>query len=201
MSFKNYDFNGEVKALLKDYGSPSAAESAMEDMLEGCPYETSVLLPGKLYVFKYAEKTDKLCDTNPIVFSLGPKEKDSEVYYGLDLHYIPFAIRLQVVSYIYNSFSNIIDAEIGRFPDVLDAPRQNYIRECVISNMKNLARNVSLMPAIHKYRVDCIQNCKLVNYNKVHWLVMSDSDRFKNGSIADAQKMFIEKFGKPKKRI
>lgn len=194
MSFRNYDFDGEVKALLKDYGSPSAIEAGMEDMLERCPYENTFLFQGKLYVFKYTEKTDKLTDTRPVVISLGPTEKDETVYYCLDMRYIPMKIRIQVVRYVYNSFSNVIDAEIGKFPDPLDAGRQNYIKWCVISNMKNLARNVSLMPAIHKYKVDCIQNCRLVNYNKVHWLVFCDSDRFKNGSIADAQRSFMEKF-------
>lgn len=192
MSFKNYNFTYELNALYNIYKTKSAIEKNTNEILLEHPYEDRFLYRGKPYVFSYVDKTKELYDMNPYVISLGPTQGNEHIYYCLNLHYIPYKIRVSVVNYIYNSFSNTIDNEIGKFPYACDSKNQASVNECTISSIKNLARQFSLMQAIHKYDIRNIQNCRCINYNKIHYLVCSDLNTFANGTINDAQKLFFD---------
>lgn len=192
MSFKNYIFLDELNALYTMYKTKSAIERNLNEILSEHPYEDRYLYRGKPYVFSNIEKSKELYDANPYVISLGPTKNNEHLYYCLNLHYIPYKIRVSVVNYIYNSFSNTIDAEIGKYPYVEDSKKQASVSECTISGVKNLARQFSLMQAIHKYDIKNIQNCKCINYNKIHWMVCSDANTFANGTINDAQRLFFD---------
>lgn len=192
MSFKNYDFYGEVEAAEKLCGGRRNAENFFEKELKNYPDENRILYNGKLYVFEYRENTGKLYDTNPYVISLGPAKADPSVFYCLDLHFIPYKIRLQVVSLIYNAYSTTIDTEIEKHPSVEEGRLQNYLPSLTQGSIKNLARKTNIMGAVHKYVIENIKNCKCVNYNKVHYMVCSEKNRFENGTIADAQEFFMK---------
>ena len=192
MSFKNYNFYDELNTTIKLYnGNPANVEKMFEDSLKLYPNETRYLYNGKLYVFDYTEDTQKLYDTNPYVISLGPTKSDDTTYYCLNLHYIPYKIRLQIVSLIYNAYSATIDKEIEKHPSVEEGLLQNHLTSLTQGSIKNLARKTNLMGAVHKYKMDGIRNCKCVNYNKVHLMVCSEKNKFANGSIMDAQDMFL----------
>lgn len=192
MSFKNYNFYGELEVAKKLCGGLQNTENFFEQELKNYPNENQVLYNGKLYVFEYREDTKKLYDTNPYVISLGPTKTVPSVFYCLNLHYIPYKIRLQVVSLVYNAYSTAIDTEIKKHPAVSEGCLQDYLPSLTQGSIKNLARKTNIMGAVHKYGIENIKNCKCVNYNKVHFMVCSEKNKFANGSIADAQELFLK---------
>lgn len=196
MSFRNYDFKEELDSAIGLHGSVKSAGKAFRALVSGMPPENRVLYNGKLYVFKYKEDTKKLYDANPHVISLGFTGSDKSVYYCIDLKYVPYKIRVQMISLIYDAYMGAIDAAIGKYPATEDALLQDWLPGLTQGGVKNLARKTNIIGAVHRYRADCISDCRCVNYNLAHLMACSEENTFENGDIAGAQELFMKAFSK-----
>ena len=45
---------------------------------------------------------------------------------------------------------------------------------------------------MHTYSLQYISDCRCVNWNKIHYMLISEDDWFTNGTIKEAQAKFIE---------
>lgn len=174
------------------------------DILKSCPIEQKFLFPGKLYVFNYFPKfknkeTKPVFDAKPYIMSLGPNKDDNTHFYGINMHIIPYNIRLQIFEFIYKTFSFDIDKEIKKYPNVSDSVKQNYLKQMNTDLISEPVFNVDLRPCIHRYNLKYIKNCKIINYNLLHYMLQSESNYFQNGSIADVQKLFMKRMLKNRK--
>lgn len=194
MPFKVYNIRDAYNAEVAKYGTEKKAYENFIQNLSSHTFANWGMYPGKPYVFQYFEKTKKLYDTNPHIISLGPTKANNEVYYGINLHYIPIQMRLQIVELVYNAFGNTVYGEIEKHPLPQDAKKQTQIGQCVMGNMKNLANRFNIMTAIHKYDIGLVKNCVELNYNEIHLMCLSNENTFNNGTIVDAQKEFLKNF-------
>lgn len=195
---KIYDIHEKIKETLLGTKKPNIVFDT--EILKNCPDETKFLYPGKLYVFDYIrlEPPKKLYDQRPFVMSLGPKKDNNKFFYAINMHHIPYKIRLQIFEFLYDKFYNIIEKEILNNPNPKDAEKQKYIEYINTDLISNSPFNVNIKPCIKKYDIKLIRKCKLVNYNLIHYMLQSDDNYFENGSIQDAQKEFTENMMKSK---
>lgn len=190
-----YDIQEKIKESLNITRNPALYFE--NNILKECPDETVCLFPGKLYVFDYHMKdTKKLYDTHPYVMSLGPDKEIRTTFYAINMHHMPYSIRLQFFTYVYKQMSSMIDKEIENNVGIEDAKNQNFILAINSENMLKIP--FVLKPAINKYKIENISDCKLVNYNLIHYMLQSDENFFKNGTIQDAQAKYMEAVLKPK---
>lgn len=166
------------------------------ELLIQCPVERRFLLPGKLYVFKYKTDKKKIYDGKPYIMSLGQDKEKPYLFYGIDMHHMPYQIRLQFFIYIYDIFYDIIYKESNNFPLVEDAVKQASLPQMTGDNVSHMRFN--LKPSIHRYSIEHMSDCKLINYNLIHYMLQDETDYFKNGSIVQAQNEFLTANAKSK---
>lgn len=185
-----YDIEAKIKESLKQFTDPAGHFET--DILPECPYERRFLFPGKLYVFKYkpAKEPKKPYDAKPYIMSLGPDKEKPGYFYGMDMHHMPYRVRVQFFVYVYKMFEPEIQREIAERPDVSDVQKQKYITAVTSENIVNVPFN--LKPSIHRYNIMYMSECRTVNYNLVHLMLQDDVNRFKNGTIAEAQEEFMK---------
>lgn len=187
-----YDIETSVDQLKRSRGGLNKANYDFLKSLEEMPVENSVLYPAKLYVFNYNSNSNDLYDTKPFIMSLGMSKKHKGKFFGIDMHWIPFPIRLQIFRYIYDIFAAKIQDGIANFPNDEDTPQQPFIIELGTEFVKKSPFNINIKSCMHSYSLEFISDCRCVNWNKIHYMLISDDDWFKNGTIKDAQEKFIE---------
>lgn len=199
---KNYSIRESVEKLFKEYKNPQMIGAVLwKDIQANYPPNKGILLPGKLYVLGYKKESKKLYDMRPYILCFGACDNaDPTIVYGLAWHYIPQNIRWRLGEYIFEMFAGKISAEIGKYPDIADAPKQDYIKDCIKETVVPALKRVNLTGAIHKYDMKNMTYCYAINYNRFHWILCDESNTFANGTIADAQKSFLEKMARPTKK-
>lgn len=187
---KTSEFKAEVRLLLEEHGSIKGVQNYFIKEADEFPVEKKMLYPGKLYVFNYMTDKKQLFDTFPFIISLGPSKKSAEKFYGLDLRYIPFNMRVDVMANIYNQFESVIDKEIEQYYDSSSSLLQQYIPELSTDNINQIA-GLDLKTAVHSYDIHKISNLRCVNYRMAFAMCYCDENWFENGSIKDAQQKFL----------
>ena len=194
-----YDINTSVDNLIKSKRGINGVNVEFARKIKTLPVENRMLYPGKLYVMDYITDSKALYDTKPYIMSLGQAKEDKKKFYGIDMHWIPFKIRLQIFGYIYDISKNKIQKGIAEFPNEMDTPKQPFLIEITTDLIDKSPFNVNLSACMHAYYLDKIADCRCVNWNLIHYMLMSDDDTFANGTIKDAQEMFIKEMTKKKK--
>jgi len=187
-----YDIDTSVEQLQRGRGGVKRANYDFLENLKTMPVEKSILYPAKLYVFDYNSDSEKMYDTKPFIMSLGQSKKQKDKFFGIDMHWIPFPIRLQIFRYIYDIFADTIQGGIGKFPNDEDSLEQPFIIELGTEFIKKSPFNMNITSCMHAYSLQYISDCRCVNWNKIHYMLISEDDWFTNGTIKDAQAKFIE---------
>lgn len=185
---KVYDLLDKIKESKQQSSNP--VNYFNNYILNDCPFERQYLFPGKFYIFKYKPQTKNIYDSKPYIMSLGFEQNHPNLIYGINMHHMPYKIRVQFFDYVYNFFRSILEKEIYNYPNPGDAVFQKYITEITADNMLNVPFNIK--PSINKYDMQYMSNCRLINYNLLHYIIQSDEDYFVNGTISDAQKKFLK---------
>ena len=81
----------------------------------------------------------------------------------------------------------------------MDSIKQPFLIEITTDLVKKSPFNVNISSCMHAYYIDKIADCRCVNWNMIHYMLLSDEDMFSNGTIKDAQEMFIEEMIKKQK--
>ncbi len=194
-----YDIKKAIDDSIKENKGINGVNAEFAEKLETLPIENRMLYPGKLYVMDYFTESKKLYDTKPYIMSLGPAKDVKGKFYGIDMHWIPYKIRLQIFGYIYDISKAQIQKAIAEFPDEMDSIKQPFLIEITTDLVKKSPFNVNISSCMHAYYIDKIADCRCVNWNMIHYMLLSDEDTFSNGTIKDAQEMFIEEMTKKQK--
>lgn len=166
-------------------------------IIPDCPFERKDIKPGKLYVFKYfPEKKKNIYDSYPFIMALGPDKTKRNLFYGIDMHHMPYEMRLQIFEYIYDVFSYEIDKNIEKYNELKDSGKQDAIKEINTDLISKSPFNVDISPSIHRYDMKYVADCRLLNYSLLPYMLLSEDDYFVNGSIRQAQEEFIKKCNK-----
>jgi len=106
---------------------------------------------GKMYRFTYDATTEglKYFDKNPLIISLGKsKFKNSVCETGLNLNLLPYNVKINFLSKLYNSYETFIDREItgpninnARNQKALSFTRDNIMRVIKYYNAGYAVRN------------------------------------------------------------
>lgn len=187
-----YDIDASLEQLQRGRGGVKRANLDFLESVETMPVEKSILYPAKLYVFDYHSDSNAMYDTKPFIMSLGQSKKQKDKFFGIDMHWIPFSIRLQIFRYIYDIFASKIQDGIGKFPNDDDSLEQPFIIELGTEFIKKSPFNMNITSCMHTYSLQYISECRCVNWNKIHYMLISEDDWFTNGTIKEAQAKFIE---------
>jgi len=143
---------------------------------------------GKLYFFQYFTPDEPWYDTNPIVLGLGPSDNNNEL--GINLHYMPFKVRVQLLNKIWTSFSGTIKKQING-PNSGKPVNQSALPGFNWNNLKAAyGPNFNLEHCIKQYRLDRMRSMKILGYENWYIATTNDVDRFHNISIGAVQSMY-----------
>lgn len=188
-----YSIEDKIKEVLYQYTTTAKTSLAFSDILKDCPFVRQDIRPGKLYVFDYFPPSvkKKMIDTRPYVMSLGPDREKPNLFYGIDMHHIPYKMRVQIFEFIYNMFRFDIEKEIENWPGVKDSLKQKPLSKMNTDIITKSPFNVNISPCIKRYDIDYVSNCYAVNYNLIHYMLLSEENYFLTGSIKEAQAEFL----------
>lgn len=190
----------KIKEIVSEYGTAEKASiHFLTETLRKCPFERMYILPGKLYAFRYFQQTKKKAyDTFPFIMALGPDKTNAKMFYGIDMHHIPYDMRLQIFGFIYEKFEREIRKNIEKYTELKDSPKQDCIKEISTQLISESPFNIDISPSIHRYNMKYVSDCRVINYKMLPFMLLSDDDYFANGSIRQAQEEFMEKCGNRK---
>jgi len=188
-----YSIGDKIKEVLYQCTTAAKVSLAFSDILKECPLVMQDIRPGKLYVFNYFPPSakKKMIDTRPYIMSLGPDKEKSNLFYGIDMHHIPYKMRAQIFEFIYKMFSFDIEKEITDWPAVADSTKQKPLFKMNTDIITKSPFNVNISPCIKRYNLEFVTQCCCVNYNLIHYMLLSDDNYFMNGTIKNAQEEFI----------
>jgi len=189
-----YSIDDKIKETLQQYSTMSKASVAFYEILKNCPIITQDIKPGKLYVFNYflPPTSKKLVDTRPYIMSLGQDKEKPHLFYGIDMHHIPYKMRIQIFKFIYDMFAFDIEQEIADWPEVGDSVKQKSLSKMNTDIITKSPFNVNISPCIKRYNLKFVTQCYCVNYNLIHYMLLSDDNYFANGDIKKAQETFLK---------
>ena len=191
-----YSIEGKIKETLQQHTTSAKVSIVFNDLIKQSPFVFTQqdIRPGKLYVFDYFPPSakKKMIDTRPYLMSLGPDKEKPNLFYGIDMHHIPYNMRVQIFEFIYNMFRFDIEQEITDWPDVKDSLKQKSLSKMNTDIITKSPFNVNISPCIKRYDIKFVSNCYCINYNLIQYMLLSEENYFLTGSIKKAQEEFLE---------
>ena len=141
-----------------------------------------------MYAFRYFTDQENFYDTFPIVIGLGLTNGINQL--GINLHYIPYKIRVSLINDIIKSFSDFLESQIkfaGKPNNQLI--NKNFTYELV---MKALSRKYNLKYAVRQYRLDRMRKPRVIGYEDWYIGVANDDNFFFGGTIREAQALYYK---------
>ncbi len=172
----------ENKGLL---GSSKASSKALLNI--GGPSK-GILEQGKMYAFRYFTPDENFYDTFPIVIGLGKSYGTNQL--GINLHYIPYDIRVSLIKDIIRSFSDFFESQlkaVGKPNNQIF--NRNFTYDAV---MQSLGKKYNISYAIRQYRLNRVRNPRILGYEDWYIGVVNDDNFFFGGSIREAQELYYK---------
>ncbi len=143
---------------------------------------------GKMYSFEYFGADEAWYDTSPIIIGLGSSPSGNGV--GINLHYIPYDIRISIINRIWSSFSAIIQAQLNG--SNLGKPlNQSSLTGLSWDNLKSAyGKLYNLGHCVKQYRLDRIRNMRLIGYENWYIGAVNDENMFYGTTIKKAQSLY-----------
>lgn len=184
------DFEKELESYIKESkGLRNASKQSQSDLYKKSVSFNGVLNAGKMYVFNYYTTDESWYDTNPIVLGLGMSDDGNQL--GLNLHYIPYRIRVQLIKRIYTSFDSFIKQQLkgrGLGNPLLQQP----ITQLNWNNLKAAYGDFfNINYATRQYRLDRMSKPVVLGYENWYLGVVNDEDNFYGTTIGIAQSKFF----------
>lgn len=186
------NLSGSVDSYIKNAGSRVlASRNTIEDIRTYGVRSNrgGAFSPGKMYTFEYYTDDEEIYDTRPIVLGLGLNEYGNDV--GINLHFIPFRQRLQLVEHIYSAFNTTINAELKS----KRAPHPNSQRSLNHFTWDNIneayGNMINIKYAVRQYRLERMRYPSVLGYQ--HWYlgIVNDEDNFVGVTKNKAQSKFL----------
>jgi len=184
------DFEKDLESYIKENkGRKRASKRSQIDLYKVSKSFGGILNPGKMYIFNYYTPDEAEYDTNPIVIGLGRSDDGNQL--GLNLHYIPYRVRVQLIQRIYTSFDSFIKQQIkGR--GLGNPTLQQPITQLNWDNLKASYGNFfNLNYAVRQYRVDRMKKPLVIGFENWYLGAVNDENMFYGTTILEAQSKFF----------
>jgi hypothetical protein len=183
------DLSRQIDTYVKENGGRRRASQASQSQLSliGDRYSGRFDL-GKMYSFEYFGADEPWYDTSPIIVSLGTSPSGRGV--GINLHYIPYDIRVSLLDRIWKSFSSTIEGQIngsnlGKPVNQSPLPGLNW------ENLNAAyGRRYNLAHCVKQYRLDRIRTMRVIGYENWYVAAANDENRFHGTTISQAQSLY-----------
>lgn len=142
---------------------------------------------GKMYCFKYFTQSEKFYDQFPIVLGLGPTDTNNQL--GINLHYIPYNIRLTFIRNILENNKRFFNSQIDYYGNV---KRQDELSTFNYEFLKGYLKGYNLNYAVKQYRLDRMVEPRDIGYENWYIGVVNDENFFFGGNISQAQDLFFK---------
>lgn len=183
-NFKD-DLNQYLAENKSRTGASIASTAALSDA--GIPSK-GALENGRMYVFNYFTKDEPFYDTFPVVIGLGTGFGFNPI--GINLHYLPYTIRISFIKDIIRSFSEMFDSQL-RFAG--NPSKQTYMKNFTYDAVKrSLGKKYNLTHAIRQYRINRMKSPRLLGYEDWYLGATNDDNFFVGGNINQAQALYYK---------
>lgn len=185
------NFNDDLNQyILENKGLLGASKASTKDLLLTGEKSKGLLEKGKMYSFRYFTNDESFYDTSPIVIGLGKIYDTNQL--ALNLHYIPYSIRISLINDILKSFSEFFNNQL-KFAGKPNSQifNRNFTYEAL---MLSLGKKYNLSYAIRQYRLDRMKTPITIGYENWYIGVINDDNFFFGGSILEAQKLYYKNF-------
>lgn len=144
---------------------------------------SSPFKPGKIYVFRYEKPKDntRLWDRNPVVLSLGTSDG---LDVGINLNFLPYAKRLDLLDRVYEQYKSITDAHIKS--GGTDAVSQKAIVQMTYENVNRFLEKSGYMSAFRRYVTNKRKNTAIIGYSMWNRAVLLEISDISSGDINKA---------------
>lgn len=187
MIFGNFEDDLE-QYLIENRGRIGASKASTFALPNSGVPAKGPLEQGRMYSFSYFTPDEEFYDTYPIVIGLGAVHGLNQL--GINLHYIPYDVRLPFIQDIIRSFDGIFESQL-KFAG--NPAKQTFIRDFTYDAVKqSLGRKYNLKYAIRQYRMDRMKNPRLLGYEDWYLGVVNDDNFFFGGDINQAQALFYK---------
>lgn len=144
---------------------------------------------GKMYTYRYFTPDEKIYDTQPIIIALEYSSKDNLI--GLNLHYLPINIRIDLISRIIKSYEPVFSSNSRNRRLVNPELQQSLGRSFNYDNLKKSYQNkFNILYAVRQYRLDRIINPFIIGYENWYIGVANNNDMFHGATIKNIQAQY-----------
>jgi hypothetical protein len=183
------NFNDDLNLYLAENKGQIKASKASTLALKtiGAP-SRGTLEPGRMYSFRYFTKDETFYDTYPIVIGLGSNIGLNQL--GINLHYIPYDVRISFIQDIIKSFGGIFKSQL-KFAGNLE--RQTFIKDFTYDNIKKtLGKKYNLTYAVRQYIMSRMKKPRVLGYENWYIGAVNDDNFFFGGNINQAQALYYK---------
>jgi hypothetical protein len=184
------DFNKTLSKYISDNKGPIlASKQSHIDIHRESLVSTGKFKSGKMYSFRYFTPDDPMYDTSPIIISLGSPQAGYEL--GINLHYIPYNIRVNFVSMIIKSYSSFFTRQISG--NIIKNPRlQPGLSGFNYDSLKGAFGGNKLKNAVHLYKLERIRTPLIIGFENWHLGVVNNENLFFGTTINEAQALYYK---------
>jgi len=184
----HYIINNYMKKISKNKLTPQEqeAEIMIKDLIKKPKLlKASDFAVGNIVMYSYTAKTVNIYDTTPLSFILGKTQKH---IYGININWIPPALRKGIMKMIFDSAKNKKNVKQGKPIEVPKMLVKKIFRMGVPAFRKYIKKRVSKRGIVIPHHM----------YNKVTDL---RSENFTGISSQDAWKIAVSKLKKNKRKV
>lgn len=185
------DFNKTLDKYIKDNKGPVLASRQSEkDIKDQGLGSTGRFKVGKMYSFRYFTPDEAKYDTSPLIISLGPTPEGHQL--GLNLHYLPYTVRVDFVSRIIKSYTSFFTRQISG--NIIKNPRLQPGLSGFNYNSLNEAfgSRYNFKHSIHMYKLNRINSPVVLGYENWHLGVVNNENYFFGTNINEAQALYYK---------
>lgn len=184
-----YDFTKELDSYLKNNkGYVNASKQSQIDLYDVGLSSVGRFKVGKMYTFRYFTPDEPRYDTSPIILSLG--FNSSRNVLGLNLHYIPYSVRIDFMYRIVKSYSSFFTRQISG--SLIKNPRlQPGLSGFTYESLNSaLGGRYNFKHAIHQYRLDRIRSPYIIGFENWHLGAVNNENFFFGTNINEMQSLY-----------
>lgn len=179
-------------ALSSNGGAKNASKFSQEEIESLKPSNRGFLEPGKMYAFEYDTDLEPEYDEYPIVIGLGYyNQKNTDNQLGINLHYMPYDVRLPFVELIIKSMQSHIEQELDK--SFGDGAAQNPYPQFTWDNVKKAYGTMyNLSYCVRQYRMKQIEKIKVLGYEDWYLGTLNDEDNFSGTNMRMVQNNYYK---------
>jgi hypothetical protein len=185
------DFNKTLDAYVKDNkGLSQASKQSEKDISDQGLRSVGRFKEGKMYSFRYFTPDEPKYDTSPLIISLGSPRTGYQL--GLNLHYLPYNVRVDFVSTIIKSYTSFFTRQISG--NIIKNPRLQPGLSGFNYNSLNeaLGARYNFKHAIHLYKLQRIHSPLILGFENWHLGVVNNENYFFGTNINEAQALYYK---------